>query len=93
MRGFSVMYIIAYDISCNDNLRKVSKLLQKEGIRTQYSVFECELSQKDAKALFNKLIEIINESTDKLFFIPIDKNHREKIVRIGKETSKITGVY
>ncbi|MGN0291927.1 MAG: CRISPR-associated endonuclease Cas2 [Lachnospiraceae bacterium] len=50
------MYIISYDIS-NDKIRgKIAKELLNYGRRVQYSVFECYISEKQYKYLYEKLV-------------------------------------
>jgi len=58
------MYIvIAYDITNNVNRNHLAKELFKFGIRTQKSVFECEINKKDLRAI-KKIINKYSESDD-----------------------------
>jgi len=50
-------YLVTYDIVDDKNRKKLSDILEKFGIRVNYSVFECELN----KTKLNKLIEYINK--------------------------------
>lgn len=43
------LYLIIYDITDNKRRRKVSKILEKYGIRIQFSAFECELNEQKKK--------------------------------------------
>ncbi|MGI6393641.1 MAG: CRISPR-associated endonuclease Cas2 [bacterium] len=51
-------YVIAYDISCNNERSRVSKILLGFGFRRQKSVFECVLSATDKKKLIEKLAKL-----------------------------------
>ncbi|MCI5910116.1 MAG: CRISPR-associated endonuclease Cas2 [Oscillospiraceae bacterium] len=54
------LYLIIYDITDNKRRRKVSKILEKYGIRIQFSAFECELNEQKKKriiSLFEKIIK------------------------------------
>ena len=37
-------WIVAYDISCPKRLYRVARRLQNDGVRLQWSVFECWLA-------------------------------------------------
>lgn len=54
-------YIISYDIANNKRRFEVSKILEEYGLRTQLSVFECELD----KSLLQKLLVSLSNSIDK----------------------------
>lgn len=58
------MYIVSYDIT-SDRLRvKTAKILEGYGRRVQYSVFECNLTEKQYKELYQKLLELAGEMED-----------------------------
>lgn len=78
-------FVFCYDVSDNRTLQKVAKLLEKHGIRTQYSFFEVELTQKEANDLFKKLCDIVDKQTDRVFMYPVPTNC--KTVAIGKLSS------
>lgn len=61
MHGGMRMYVISYDIS-NDRLRnRISKTLEGYGQRVQYSVFECEITEKQFKKLYRGLLTFMSE--------------------------------
>lgn len=78
-------FLFCYDISDNRILYKVSKELQKYGIRTQYSFFEVELSVDEANKLFKRLCEIVNKETDRVFMYPLPSNCQ--VIALGKLSS------
>ncbi|SMF13094.1 CRISPR-associated endonuclease Cas2 [Desulfovibrio gilichinskyi] len=48
-------HLIAYDISCDKERYKVSKVLEGFGFRVQESVFECDLNTRLKRKLISKL--------------------------------------
>ena len=48
-------YVIAYDISSDEERRRVSKVPEGFGVRSQASVFECRLTAASKKALLGRL--------------------------------------
>ncbi len=58
------MYIVSYDIS-SDRLRaKIAKTLEGYGVRVQYSVFECDLTEKKFKDLYAELLRLATDLSD-----------------------------
>jgi len=58
-------FIISYDIACNKRLQKIAKILEKEAIRVQYSIFLLKDISKDELALLlERLLRIYNENED-----------------------------
>lgn len=76
------MYIFCYDISDEKTLYKVSKKLEKYGVRVQYSMFEVRISAKKANDLFVEISSIINPKTDRIFMYYLKEKERN-IQRIG----------
>lgn len=68
--------IIAYDISCNKRRRKVFRCLQAWSLDGQYSLFECQLSQREAEELFIQLSCLIDEEEDTLMLAWLDKRRQ-----------------
>jgi CRISPR-associated protein Cas2 len=68
-----MLYVITYDIVEPKILRKVAKLLEESGIRSQNSVFEIECSARFVNALFKKIEKLIDPEKDKCFLVKISK--------------------
>lgn len=66
-----MIYLVCYDITKPRRLRKVAKLLEKWGLRVQYSFFQCDLDDDKMKTMVRKLIAEINEEEDRLYIYPI----------------------
>lgn len=60
----NMLHLVAYDICKPSRLRRVAKTCEDFGIRVEYSVFECDLSDEDFDTLWKLLIDIINEDED-----------------------------
>ncbi len=59
-------YIVSYDIRDDKRLRRVAKTLQGFGVRLQYSVFRCHLSERDMERLRWELSKIMMKEDDVL---------------------------
>lgn len=57
---FKRNYLVIYDISSDKNRRMTVKILEKYGMRIQYSAFECVLNIKSRKILINEIYKIID---------------------------------
>ena len=67
-----MIYLISYDISSNRLRNKIASCLEMYGIRVQYSVFECELSEKQYEAIYIKLKGFLNgEYNAEILFYPL----------------------
>jgi CRISPR-associated protein Cas2 len=71
--------IVSYDVSTTDpggpgRLRKVARACKSYGVRVQYSVFECSVTEKEWMLLRKKLLEIIDCSLDsvRVYFLGDD---------------------
>lgn len=58
------MYLISYDISLDSVRNKVAKELENFGKRVQYSVFECDITEKRYAELYGRLVYHMNESEE-----------------------------
>ena len=56
------MYIVSYDIASDRLRNRIARTLEGYGRRVQYSVFECELSEKRYKELYEKLLKLTEAS-------------------------------
>ncbi len=83
-------YVISYDIESNKIRTKLAKLLEGYGIRIQYSVFECSLSDKRFTKLYQEIFKLTGENCGgSVRFYPICRNCEEKIVTIGKPLNEL----
>jgi CRISPR-associated protein Cas2 len=64
-------YIVSYDISDPKRLRRVFKTVLGYGQHIQFSVFRCELSERELVELRAKLSTVIHHDQDQILFIDI----------------------
>lgn len=62
------LYVVAYDISDDRRRTRVHKALCGFGRWTQYSLFECYLSDKELVALHGKLDKLLDPKQDSVRF-------------------------
>lgn len=55
-------WLISYDVSSDKHRQKIAKTLLDYGERVQYSVFECDINEKELKRLISKLTKLIENS-------------------------------
>lgn len=62
----NMLHLVAYDICDPKRLRKVAKTCEDYGIRVEYSVFECDLSDELFSELWSRLGDLIDAEEDAL---------------------------
>ena len=83
-----MLVLITYDVSTQDKagktrLRKVAKECVNYGQRVQNSVFECVLDASQALMLKDKLLSLIDESSDSLRFYYLGNKYQAKVEHFG----------
>ena len=66
MRRF---YLVSYDISDNKRRGKVAKFLEGWGDRVQYSVFCCQLNEREKLRLCSEIKKFLNEKEDQIIVV------------------------
>ena len=82
-----IRYIVSYDISDPQRLRRVHRTMRGYGDAMQYSVFRCDLSPSERVLLIEALTGIINHREDQVMIInlgPAEGRGRESIETIGR---------
>ena len=79
--------VVSYDISEDKRRTKIHKILKPYGQWMQFSLFECDLSEKDYAKLRSRLNKIIDHS--ELRDNSIQEKLKEKKEFHGLEESKI----
>ena len=85
--------VISYDISDDKRRREVAKTIEGYGYRVQYSVFECDLTGQQLRAIKKALrphVEARQGDSIRFYFIPA--NAVEKIQVIGNDHARTLGV-
>ena len=78
-------YVIAYDISNDRRRTKVHKTLCGFGKWTQYSLFECHLTEKELVALRGKLDKLLKPEEDSVRFYSLCASCKAKVETVGSE--------
>lgn len=79
------MYVVSYDISSDKIRNKAAKILEGYGIRIQYSVFECRITEKEYEELCRKLIDLMgNRKEGNIRFYSLCRNCEKKIFAVGQ---------
>lgn len=74
MSMYKTNFIITYDISCEKRLRKIAKLLEKNALRIQKSVYLYKGATKEnLYDLLQNVLELLNEKEDDLRVYKIKK--------------------
>ena len=77
------LYVIAYDIPSDRRRTKVHKALCGFGQWTQYSLFECHLTEKELVTLRGKLDKLLKPEEDSVRFYPLCTPCVAKVATIG----------
>ncbi len=84
------MYVISYDIDKDKTRTKIAKLLENYGTRVQYSVFECNISQKQYEELYMQLAQLMSgEIEGSIRFYQLCRNCMEKVSILGCMKEKL----
>ena len=80
MRAKKNFIVVAYDISDDRRRSRVAKILEKIGVRINFSVFECLLTDSQYERLKTDIAKQINSREDQVVYYPICLNCYTKIV-------------
>lgn len=79
-RSSKHLVVVAYDISSDRRRTKVVKILEKVGVRVNFSVFECMITTKQYESLQKDLLEVISLKKDTVVYYPICMDCYSRIV-------------
>jgi CRISPR-associated protein Cas2 len=84
-----MFFVITYDVANDRNRTKLSALLDAYGIRVNYSVYECELSDRKLEHLLYEidLKNLINKKYDSLRFYHIHKTSIQNSFDIAQRSN------
>lgn len=80
MKAKKVFCVIAYDIADDRRRYRVNKVVEKYGVRVNFSVYECMLTPKQMETIQAKIEKLINRKEDTVVCYPICVNCFTKIV-------------
>lgn len=64
-------YLICYDIAEPERWQRVHRIMKGLGPRVQYSVFQCDLSDREREVLITDLTPYIHREEDQLLLIDL----------------------
>ncbi len=65
------MIVVAYDVSDDRRRSHVVKLLERVGVRINFSVFECMLTDSQYDSLRKNILDCISTKEDTVVYYPI----------------------
>lgn len=71
MSGERRRYVVSYDITTDHRLRAIHRVVDGFGDRLQYSVYLCDLDDRERLALEAAVVDIIDHRSDKVCFIDL----------------------
>ena len=71
MKAKKKFYVVAYDLKSDRNRNKVAKILEKYGIRANFSVFECLFTAKQLENVKERIGRLIDKRTDRIIYYPL----------------------
>lgn len=80
MRARKNFVVVAYDVSDDRRRSRVVKILEKVGVRINYSVFECMLTDAQLEKLKHDIGDKINQKEDTVVYYSICMDCYAKIV-------------
>lgn len=84
--------MISYDIKSDTRRQKIYTILKDYGTWVQYSVFECQISDKAYRALRRRLTSLIQEEdADNIRFYHLCGECKPQIERLGAESRQDRG--
>ena len=79
----STLYVVAYDISSDRRRTKVHKILCGFGQWTQFSLFECFLTEKEVLMLRQRLDRQLKPDEDSVRFYPLCAACQDRVETVG----------
>lgn len=85
-------FIVTYDIRDDKRLRKTFRICKGYGEHLQYSVFECDLTDREKAEMESRLREVMNLKVDQTLFIDLGPSafRGERVITaLGQAYSKV----
>lgn len=81
-----MFFVVAYDMPDDKRRTKLLKLLKGFGIHTQFSLFECELDDKELENMLIRIHKIIDTKEDavKVYRLCKDCLHHVRVIGLGR---------
>ncbi len=88
-------FLVAYDVSNDKRLKAVYKAMNGFGDRIQYSVFICELNDRERVQMEAKLRPILHSNEDQVIIMDLgsaDRDMEDFIATLGRDFALPTRV-
>jgi CRISPR-associated protein Cas2 len=79
-----MFWIICYDTPSDKRRREIVKIMESYGQRAQYSVFECDITDREQITLEGKLGKVVDEDEDDIRFYPLNQADIKRVRTLGK---------
>lgn len=79
-RAKKTFCVVAYDIKEDRKRARISKILERYGIRVNFSVFECMFTDIQLLQVQEKIKKILDKRSDTVIYYPICVNCYTKII-------------
>ena len=83
-----MLTVIAYDIVDDRRREAVSALLEDNGLRVNYSVFECELTGTELRQLAERLSQLIDAKKDRIILYRLCEGCRSRKSALGTSSQE-----
>jgi len=95
MRAKRLFCVIAYDVADDKRRNRIVKVLEKYGVRVNYSVFECMFTESQYLKTQQALKSKMDDKEDTIIYYQICVNCFTKIVRqpVKKESINAVEIY
>jgi len=77
--------VVAYDVSDDKRRLKIAKILEGCGVRKNFSVFECMLSESEVKSMQKKVNKLADSKSDCILYYYLCKACVEKREVVGRQ--------
>ena len=78
-----MLIVVAYDVSDPKRLAKVATVCENYGTRVQYSIFECHLEPSAFDDLWLQLLDLIDDSEDRVVAYKMDARNAQETETAG----------
>jgi CRISPR-associated protein Cas2 len=78
-----MLNIVAYDIADPKRLSHVAKVCEDYGLRVQYSIFECNLTEDEFDTFWLRLLDEIDEKEDRIVAYRVDAKSAQRTMTAG----------
>lgn len=81
-----MLVVVSYDVSDDRRRTRIAKAMEDFGVRVQFSVFECELTEERLQKLRKVLMKEMSQTDDSIRFYRLCARDRQTIEILGRGT-------